>query len=295
MVMTSVEASRIGPWTTAGGKDAVSFGRGLRGTARALAALSDYVEFDRAEDEALPTSGPSLGRPSTVASTAGPMVPFADAALLLADHGIRFAPQLLIEHADDIEPSRLGALGDTVVVKLADVAHRSEVGAVRTAVPRHEVAEVARDLLAMAPGIGCPARVVIQPMLGGAEIFVGARNHTDLGSVVVVGLGGVLVELTRAVVGRLLPLAGGDAAGMLEELEGQTAFAGLRGQVPWDRAAVTAAVNGVAALASRAPWLASIDVNPLMCDEHGCTAVDVLMVAIDPVPAGHENVRSMSV
>ena len=69
---------------------------------------------------------------------------------------------------------------------------------------------------------------------------MGARNHTDLGSVLVVGLGGVLVELTRTVVGRLLPLADGDTEAMLEELGGDRSSRGgavrRRGIAPPSRA-----------------------------------------------------------
>jgi hypothetical protein len=113
---------------------------------------------------------------------------------------------------------------------------------------------------------------------GGGEMFVGARNHTDLGSVLVVGLGGIFVELTRTVVGRLLPLADGDIEAMLDELGGASVFKGRRGQAAWNRDALAGAIRVLAALVARAPWLDSVDINPLICDEEGCTAVDALIV-----------------
>jgi hypothetical protein len=168
------------------------------------------------------------------------------------------------------------------VVKLADVPHRTELGAVRVGVAQADVPEVAAALAALASRHGVPPTVAVQPLVtGSGEAFIGGRNRTDLGPVVVVGLGGVLVELSTARVGRLLPVGADDIEAMLDQLGSASVFAGLRGQEPWDRKAIAAAIAGVAELMLRAPWLESIDVNPLICDAHGCTAVDALMV-LDP-------------
>ncbi len=284
MVMSSVEQARIGGWSTANGKDVVAFGRGLRSTARALAAMSDYVEFERSSPARTTPASPGppqplVRRPASVASAAGPILSFADANRLLAEHGVPVAPYLVVEGSDEVDDVAVGGFGDRLVVKLADVPHRSDLGAVRLGVTPGSARSETESLVALAERTGVPGRVAIQPMLqGGGEMFVGARNHTDLGSVLVVGLGGIFVELTRTVVGRLLPLADGDIEAMLDELGGASVFKGRRGQAAWNRDALAGAIRGLAALVARAPWLESVDINPLICDEEGCTAVDALIV-----------------
>jgi acetate---CoA ligase (ADP-forming) len=293
MVMSTVEQARIGGWSTGNGRDVVSFGRGLRSTARALAAMSDYVEFQPSSPPraGLPApSLPPLPRPRSVASAVGPIVSFADANRLLAEHGVPVAPYRVVEGLDAVDDVAvtLAGLGDSLVVKLADVPHRSDLGAVRLGVTPESARAAIASLAALADRMDVPGRVAIQPMVPGAgEVFLGARNHTDLGSVLVVGLGGIFVELTRTVVGRLLPLADGDIDAMLDELGGASVFKGLRGQAAWNRDALAGAIRGLAGLVARAPWLESIDINPMICDEHGCTAVDALLVlTAEADPAG---------
>ena len=137
---------------------------------------------------------------------------------------------------------------------------------------------VAAGLAAIARTTGVPERIALQGRVpAGAEAFIGVRARTDLGPVIVVGLGGVLVERTGQVVGRLLPVAKDDVAAMLDEL----------GDLPWNRRALTRTVLAVADLGQRAsPWLESIDVNPVICDEDGCTAVDALLLIADDPSGG---------
>jgi hypothetical protein len=204
---------------------------------------------------------------------------------LLADHGVAVAPWAVLEGEDPGD--RRGDLGDDLVVKLADVPHRTELGAVRVGVAEADLVATVAELQGIAAASGAPGRVVAQRRVAGAgEAFVGFRSRTDLGPVIVVGLGGVLVETTRKVVGRLAPVTDADVAEMLEELGGDSVFRGLRGSSAWNKEALARAVLGVAELGLRAaPWLDSIDVNPLICDDRSCTAVDALLVMTDE-PAG---------
>jgi len=123
--------------------------------------------------------------------------------------------------------------------------------------------------------------VVVQLLVrGDGEAFIGTQNGTEVGDVIVAGLGGILVELTRKVVGRRLPLTATDVDDMLDEFGGDTVFRGVRGGDPWDRAGVASAISGAAVLSQRAAsWLHSMDINPLICSAEGCVAVDALMIA----------------
>lgn len=290
MIMASVEESRIGGWTTAAGEGLVCFTRGLRGTARALAGMSDHVEFagrpdrlDRRDRRAEP--GAPLPRPATVDSPAGPIAGFAGAMSLLAGHGLDVAPYLVVSGPGEISPAAVGSLGAELVIKLADVPHRADLGAVRVNVTAGQLPAAAEDLSVLAARHGLPGRLVIQPMITGeSEAFIGVRNHTDLGPVIVAGLGGTSVESAGPVVGRLLPADRADIDAMLDELDRRLTT--RLGRPPrWNKEGLAAAAAGLARLAMRAPWLASADANPLICGGQDCIAVDVLMVL---VPDGQE-------
>jgi acetate---CoA ligase (ADP-forming) len=279
MIMASVEESRIGGWTTAAGQGLVCFTRGLRGTARALAGMSDHVEF-AGRPAARPEPGTPLPRPAAVDSTAGPIAGFAEAMSLLAGHGLDVAPYLVVPGPGEIDQDSAASIGSALVIKLADVPHRADLGAVRVNVTAGELAAAAKDLSVIAAAHGLPEQVVIQPMVTGeSEAFIGVRNHTDLGPVIVAGLGGTSVESAGPVVGRLLPVGRADVAAMLDELD-QRLTARLGRAPRWNKEGLATAAVGLAELAMRAPWLASADVNPLICDGQNCTAVDVLMVLV---------------
>jgi len=183
--------------------------------------------------------------------------------------------------ADDVADAALAALGETVVVKLADVPHRTELGAVRVGVAAGDVAAVVRELRAIAVGAGAPATVVVQAMVSGhGEAFAGLQCATDLGPVVLLGLGGVLVEVAGGVRGRFLPLDADAAVALADEVAGPTAFARLRGQQPWAPTHVVSLLSGLDTLwRTQGAWLHTVDLNPLIVTAGGLVAVDALLVA----------------
>jgi acetate---CoA ligase (ADP-forming) len=199
---------------------------------------------------------------------------------LLAGHGIDVAPHLVVSGPGEIDQDAAASLGSALVIKLADVPHRADLGAVRVNVTAGQLRAAAEDLSVVAARHGLPGRLVIQPVVAGeSEAFIGVRNDTDLGPVIVAGLGGSLVESAGLVVGRLLPADRTDVAAMLDELD-QRLTARLGRPPRWNKEGLAAAAAGLAELAMRAPWLASVDVNPLICGGPDCTAVDVLMVCV---------------
>ncbi|WP_395106271.1 acetate--CoA ligase family protein [Actinomadura sp. SCN-SB] len=277
VVMTTVENSRIGSWT-AGGRDGVVFGRGLKGTFRGLHGMHRHVTARRRD---VPARTARIPRPEgIIEGAAGPMLTFAESMRLLAAEGIPVAPWTVLERPGDWEAGRLPGVAGRLVVKLADVPHRTEYGAVRLGVEPDAVPAAAAELSALAAGHGLPRTIAVQVQVAGeGEAFIGCQGETDLGPVVVAGLGGTLVELNRTVAGRPIPVDDRDVEEMLDELGRDTVFAGLRGGRAWNRPALAAAVLASARLMERAAgWAASIDLNPVVCGPGGCSAVDALVL-----------------
>jgi acyl-CoA synthetase (NDP forming) len=279
VVVSPVEATALGDWTRAYQDHNVAFCRGLESTYRALDALDRVarapavttVHGGRPEPEE---------RPALVDTPAGMIVPFAAAMKLVDGAGIQVAPYVVVAPDADDDPA-IDVLGDRLVVKLADVPHRTELGAVRLAVARADVPTVVRELRGVARSHDAPSTVAVQSMVSGhGEAFAGLLARTDLGPIVLFGRGGVLIEVTGGVEGRRLPLATGAATGLVDAVAGPAVFAGLRGQAPWATAPLVGVVEGVAELWRRhGSWLHSLDLNPLIVTTDGVVAVDALLVA----------------
>ena len=157
--------------------------------------------------------------------------------------------------------------------------HKSDVGLVRLNVTHPGAASQAFDALtAVLAGHG-GGDVIVQKMAGdGVELIVGIRNDPNFGSFVIVGPGGVLVELANQASIRRGPVDEAQARAMLAETAAGKLLAGVRGQGPWD---ADAAVKAIAAMsrfgAARAATLATIEINPLIVGIDGVLGVDVLV------------------
>jgi acetate---CoA ligase (ADP-forming) len=292
VVLTGLNSMRAAPWIDDVRDAGVAIGYGPRPTLRALATMHAFM---RRRD--VPGWRPDLGsvptvpRPGrdTVDSPLGQILAFDDCMQLLRDAGIPTAPYAIVEATATADPGSFGFPGP-YVVKLADVAHRTEANAVRVGVPADQLDAAVAEMRGIAARLQAPARVVIQPQVEiWGEAFVGAQPSSDLGPFVVCGLGGVMVELLHLVTGRLAPLSGQDADDMLDELAPARIFDGYRGAPAWDRAALADIVGAAGRLAVGARgWLESVDVNPLAFGPYGFLALDGLAVVAGAGTDSHQ-------
>lgn len=218
-------------------------------------------------------------RPSRPAKRAGPAVAFPSGPLdpeqgaeLLRAAGVATVPGRMC--ASPAEAAALaGDLGFPVVAKVIhpDILHKSEVSGVRTGLAdTTAVRAAAADLLALAPD----ARVLVQRQAEGVELAVGALRDPDFGPVVMVGLGGVLVEVLGDVAFALAPLDAEEALRRLRGLRGWPVLAGARGREPVDAEALACAVVAVGDLIASRPDISEFDLNPLFASAAGCVAAD---------------------
>jgi acyl-CoA synthetase (NDP forming) len=278
-VVTPVEATGVGEWVAEWRRRGLSFTRGVESLYRAVDAIDRAATPVRGE-LATVVPGGGTAPAGLVDSDVGRMVRFADAMAMLTEAGVPVAPWAVIESGASL-PADLSQLGERLVVKLADVPHRTELGAVRVGVAPTDVAAAVAEMRAIADAHGADATVAVQAMAAGhAEAFGGLQCRTGLGPVVLFGLGGVLVEVAGQVGGRFLPLDDDAAASLADEVAGPGVIARLRGQKPWPLDAVADVLAGLDRLWRRhGDWLESVDVNPLIVSADGLIAVDALMVA----------------
>ena len=210
----------------------------------------------------------------------GPAVILDEAAskARLARFGLA-APDGRVASADDA-PAAAAELGFPVVVKAvsADLAHKTEAGAVALNLGSAEA--VARAVAGMAP-LGVD-RFLVEPMVSDAvcELILGIQRDPQFGLVLVIGSGGILVELIKDSRSLLLPCDRGQIRAALESLRGWRLLTGFRGRPPGDVDAVVEAAQAVARFAEhQAETLIELDVNPLLVRPagHGAVAADALI------------------
>lgn len=202
----------------------------------------------------------------------------------LATRGVPAIPGTVVHTAE--EALRAAATFDTLaVLKIAspDIAHKSEIGGVRLDVAPLDAGLVHDEIRSAVSRARPDARiegVIASPMRkGGTELFVGVARDPDWGLAIVVGLGGVWVEILKDTAIRLLPIDRTDAREMLRSLRGAVLLEGYRGTVPanLERLADVIVSVGDAALIL-GPGLAALEINPVRVHGDTVEALDALIV-----------------
>jgi acyl-CoA synthetase (NDP forming) len=196
---------------------------------------------------------------------------------LLRDYGIAAARTEPAAGIDAVLAAAT-AIGYPVVLKTDEpgIPHKSDAGGVLLGIRGPaELAAAYRDLTAR---IG-PRALVCETIPPGTELALGIARDQDLGPLVVVGAGGVLVELLADRAVALPPVSGDQAGRMIGRLRAARLLAGVRGEPAADIGAVIRAITGLSALAMElGDDLAALDVNPLICGPSGAIAVDALAI-----------------
>jgi acyl-CoA synthetase (NDP forming) len=127
--------------------------------------------------------------------------------------------------------------------------------------------------------------VLVQPMItGGQELILGGRQDPNFGPVVLIGLGGIFVEVFEEVALRVAPINPREAGEMIDELRGAPILKGARGHKPSDIAAVSDALLRLSQLLVDFPDIQELDINPLRVfqENNGCRALDARIMLRHP-------------
>jgi acyl-CoA synthetase (NDP forming) len=205
---------------------------------------------------------------------------------LLAAYGVAVPRSLLVRSATEVAAA-LDVLRFPLVAKIVspDILHKSDAGGVRVNLTTAAEAEQAIHEFMREPAI---ARVRVDGFLieemapRGEEIVVGGVRDPQFGPLVMVGLGGIFVEILADVAFRICPITRRDAEEMLDELKGAPLLAGARGRKPVSRAAmidVLLRIGGAGGLLmAHEKDIVEADINPIIVSEHGAVAVDARFV-----------------
>ena len=205
---------------------------------------------------------------------------------LLKAYGISLAPAAMAQSVAEAVNAADG-FGYPCVVKVAsvDLPHKTEFGALRLGLEDRESVRRAYDEMLSAVRRLKPEAdiegVLVQKQMKGVECLLGISRDEQLGPTLVMGLGGVFVEILADVALRIPPISAVEARRALQSLKGAKVFAGARGAPPAD-------IDALAELAARLSWLAydlrddiaELDLNPVMVlpRGQGAFAVDALVL-----------------
>ncbi|MEW5846101.1 MAG: acetate--CoA ligase family protein [Bacteroidota bacterium] len=189
---------------------------------------------------------------------------------LLDAAGIPRAGEAVVTTADDAAKAA-EELGFPVVMKVVGPVHKSDVGGVVLNVKDTETARKEFDRMIK---IKDTTAILIQPMLRGVELFVGAKREDKFGHMVLCGLGGIFIEVLKDVKAALAPFDTNEAHSMIQGLKGYGIVKGVRGQEPVNEAIFAEIVSRVSALVTVAPEIFEMDLNPLLGSKDKVIAVD---------------------
>lgn len=260
-----------------------------RGAAQAVSAVAGLVRYSQARKRWLADAAARDARRAEAPAVRLPadagVVPSTAAANLLAAARVPLVP---FELAAGIDAAAGAAarLGYPVALKIEsrDIAHKTEAGgvvlgiadekALRAAFER--VMEAARERYPQAH-VQC---VLVQAMAApGVELVIGAHRDAAFGPVVMIGFGGVLVEVLKDVAFAAAPVTPSEADAMLSGLRAVQVLEGVRGKPRVDRGRLCELLVNVSKFAAAAgPRLAELDLNPVIAGAEGSAAVDWLMV-----------------
>ncbi len=208
-----------------------------------------------------------------------------EAKAVLAAYGVPVVGEQLVQSAD-AAVSAAQELGFPVVLKVEspDLPHKTEAGVIRLSLKNEDEVKAAYAVVMGNAGRVSPKPringVLVQPMLSaGTEIMIGAKIDPLFGPLIVVGLGGIMVELLKDTVVELAPINHGEARAMLDRLKGRAALAGFRGSEPVDLDKLSDIIVRLSEFAAdQKARITELDVNPLICAGGRITAVDALIV-----------------
>ena len=271
---------------------------GARGCARTIRALAEYRALRESLSHRTPTAHPpqqAREKVSAVLATAGTALSEWQSRPLLAAYGIGAGSGETLARSADEAVAAANKLGRLVALKVQspDILHKTEAGAVALNLAPGEVRAAYARVLADAKHYAPDARiegVLVQPMAApGREFMLGISRDPRWGPLLMVGLGGVLVEVLEDVALAPVPLDRDSALALIGKLKGAALLGAHRGSPPADIDALAEMMVQLSQFAAdHVNEIAEVDLNPVIVHPQGkgVSVVDALIVRHDAAPSG---------
>ena len=162
-------------------------------------------------------------------------------------------------------------VGYPVVAKVVGPVHKSDVGGVSLNIRTKEHLDMEIERLMQIPDA---TAVMVQKMIKGTELFIGAKYEPRFGHIVLCGLGGIFVEVLKDFSSGLAPLSVSEAESMIHSLRGYKIIKGTRGQKGINEHKYMEIIVRLSTILRFATEIKEMDINPLLADADNVIAVD---------------------
>jgi len=246
---------------------------------KALKSLLNYRHFLERRGSATqsrPRVEADLSKVKNLIHSAGRILTERQSKQILAEYGIPVAVEALATNVDEAV-AIANQMGYPVVLKIEspEIAHKTDAGAVEIGISSDaELRAAFNRITSNAKAYNPTARingVLVQEMIhGGREMIVGMTQDPQWVPTIVVGLGGIFVEVLKDIAIRVAPLNSADVEAMLREQKGEKILQGFRGQPAADIAAIIDTVLRFSQLCvDLKDEIEEIDINPLLVFDNG--------------------------
>jgi acetate---CoA ligase (ADP-forming) subunit beta len=204
-----------------------------------------------------------------------------DTKRLLSSAGLEVPRFLTVTDPDQIEPI-VADLGFPLAAKIVSsrIVHKSDVGGVRTGIKSIRELTAVFETFSLLDGFEA---MLIEQMVSGLELIIGAKMDDQFGPVILLGMGGTGVEIYQDVSLRLAPVGPKDVDAMIKGLKGAPLLSGYRGHQAVNRDELTRTLVCFSKFVmAAADMIESIDLNPVMCSAQKCIVVDA-RIMLPPV------------
>jgi acetyltransferase len=184
--------------------------------------------------------------------------------------GIPRVKEAVVDNEEDLI-SVANIISYPLVMKVVGPVHKSDVGGVSLNIDGDDFL---RSEFKRMMGISGAVGVLLQPMMKGIELFIGAKFENSFGHIILCGLGGIYIELLKDVAAGLAPLTKNQAHRMIQSLKAYKIFKGARGQKPINENYFVDIMLRLSTLLHYAPEIEELDFNPLLANEEKIIVVD---------------------
>ena len=184
--------------------------------------------------------------------------------------GIPMVPEMVSDSKGELTACA-DKVGYPVVAKVVGPVHKSDVGGVALNIMSAEHLEMEFDRMMKIEGAKA---IMVQKMIKGKELFIGAKYEPRFGHIVLCGLGGIFVEVLKDVSSGLAPLSYDEAYSMIRSLRAYKIIKGTRGQKGLNEQKYAEIIVRLSTLLRFTTEIKELDINPLLADEDNVTAVD---------------------
>lgn len=189
---------------------------------------------------------------------------------LLDAAGINRAKEAIASNLSDAK-KMAKEIGYPLVMKVVGPVHKSDVGGVVLDVTDEETLLIEFNRMINIPDT---TSILLQPMLSGNQLFIGAKKEEKFGHLIMCGLGGIFVEVLQDISTGLNPVSKKEADEMIKSLKGYKIIEGTRGQEGVNQFLFSDSIRRVSALCNATPEIFEMDLNPLLGNARQVIAVD---------------------